>query len=305
MKYLKYYSIAILLIFAILKAESQVTRVLTFEEVIKLSEEQSPQALMAKHRFRASYWQNRSFVAQYLPSLRLSGTAPNLSNSYDRVWSSTDGGYVYRASNTIENIGTLSLSQNIGLTGGSISLQSDLAQLYDFEKERRQFTTTPLSIAISQPIFGYNSLKWDKKIEPLRYERAKKNFLTEMENVHTQATRRFFDLALAQMNRQIAEMNLANADTLYGIAKGRYNLGTIAENELLQMQLSWLNAETDRKSADMRLRDAEIRMRSFLGFNDNVRLELILPTEVPNLQVDPQEVFDLAMQIIPILLLSR
>ena len=296
MKYLKYYSITILLFFSILKAESQVLRTLTFDEVIKLSEEQSPQALMAKHRFRASYWQNRSFVANYLPSLTLRGTTPDLSNSYDRVWSSAAGGYVYRASNTINNIGTLSLQQNIGLTGGSISLQSDLTQFYDFENDRRQFTTTPLSIAISQPIFGYNSLKWDKKIEPLRYERAKKNYLSDIENVHTQATRNFFSLALAQMNRQIAEMNLANADTLYGIAKGRYNLGTIAENELLQMQLSWLNAETDRKTADMRLRDAEIRMRSFLGFNDNVRLELILPTEVPNLQVDPQEVFDLAMQ---------
>jgi outer membrane protein TolC len=46
----------------------------------------------------------------------------------------------------------------------------------------------------------------------------------------------------------------------------------------------------------MNLRDREIRMRSFLGFNDNVRLELILPTEVPDLQVSVQEVFDLAMQ---------
>jgi outer membrane protein TolC len=45
----------------------------------------------------------------------------------------------------------------------------------------------------------------------------------------------------------------------------------------------------------MNLRDREIRLRSFLGFNDNVRLELILPTSVPNLQVSTQEVFDLAM----------
>ena len=76
-------------------------------------------------------------------------------------------------------------------------------------------------------------------------------------------------------------MNYSNADTLYRIAKGRYQLGTIAEDELLQMQLSWLNAETARKQADMNLRDREIRLRSFLGFNDKVRLELIIPTEIP------------------------
>jgi len=155
--------------------------------------------------------------------------------------------------------------------------------------------TTPLSVVLTQPILSYNNLKWQKKTEPLKYERAKKVFLSDIENVHRQATLNFFALALTQMNKQIAEMNYANADTLWTIAKGRYDLGTIAEDELLQMQLSWLNAETARKEAEMNLRDREIRMRSFLGFNDNVRLELILPTEVPNLQVSSQEVFDLAM----------
>ena len=52
---------------------------------------------------------------------------------------------------------------------------------------------------------------------------------------------------------------------LYRLHKGRYDLGTIAEDELLQMQLSWLNAETARKQADMNLRDREIRLRSFPG----------------------------------------
>lgn len=90
-------------------------------------------------------------------------------------------------------------------------------------------------------------------------------------------------------------MNFSNADTLYRIAQGRYDLGTIAEDELLQMQLSWLNTETARKEAEMNLRDREIRLRSFLGFNENVRLELILPDRVPDLQVDPREVLELAM----------
>ena len=296
MKYLKYYGIAVLLFLPILKAESQELRTLTFDDVIKLAEEQSPNALMAKHRFRASYWENRTFVANYLPSLVLTGTTPDLSNSYDRVWSNSDNGYVYRPSNTISNVGTLSLRQNIGLTGGNIALQSELTQYYDIENDKREYVTTPVSIALTQPILGYNSLKWQKKTEPLKYERAKKVFLTDIENVHTQATRNFFSLALAQINRQIAEMNYANADTLYTIAKGRYDLGTIAEDELLQMQLQWLNAETDKKTSEMNLKNSEIRLRSFLGFNENIRLELILPSEIPNLQVDPQEVFDLAMQ---------
>ena len=296
MKKLLFPPVLFIILFSVDKIAGQEVKQLTFREVIKLSEEQSPNALMAKHRFRNSYWQYRTFVAQYRPSLILTGTTPDYSNSYDKVWNSVTNGYDYQSTNTLSNLGSLSLSQNIGFTGGSLSLNSDLTIFNDFENASRKYITAPVSIGLTQPLFRYNALKWQKKTEPLKYEAAKKTFLENIESVHQQAVMIFFALAQAQINKQIAEMNFSNADTLFRIANGRYQLGTIAEDELLQMQLSYLNAETARKQADMNLRDREIRLRSFLGFNDNVRLELIIPSEIPSLQVSTQEVFDLAMQ---------
>jgi hypothetical protein len=175
-------------------------------------------------------------------------------------------------------MGTLSLSQNIGLTGTVIALSSDLTLYKDIAlKLPINYISDPAYIHITQPIRQYNTLKWQKKIEPVKYNAARKTYLSNIEGVHMSAVMNFFSLALAQINKQIAEMNYSNADTLFRIAKGRYQLGTIAEDELLQMELSWLNAETARKQADMNLRDKEIRLRSFLGYNENVRLELILP----------------------------
>ena len=287
-----------ILLFSAQNSKSQDTLTLTFDQVIKYSETQSPNALIAQHRFRSSYWQYRTFVAQYRPSLILTGTTPSYSTAYERVWNSNTNTWDYRSTNILRNIGGLSLSQNIGLTGGEISLNSDLTLENNFENEAgedsRRYITAPLSIALNQPLFRYNSLKWERKIEPLRYDGAKKAFLESIEQVHQQAVNYFFSLATAQINREIAAMNYSNADTLWGMAQGRFRLGTIAEDELLQMQLSWLNAETDRKAAEMNYRDREIRLRSFLGFNENVRIKLILPTRIPDLQVDVAEVLDLA-----------
>jgi outer membrane protein TolC len=278
------------------KTVAQEIRKLTFEEVIKLAEEQSPQALMAKHRFRASYWQFRSFQAQYRPSLTLSGTTPDFSNGLDKVYDSQNDLYIYKAKNTISTLGTLALSQNIGPTGTVIALRSDLTLFKDIERRlATNYITNPASIDITQPIRKYNTLRWQKKIEPVKYDAAKKTYLANIEAVHMSAVQNFFSLALAQINKQIAEMNFSNSDTLYRIARGRYDLGTISEDELLQMELSYLNSQTARKEADMNLRDREIRLRSFLGFNENVRLELIIPTEIPALQVDVKEVLDLAL----------
>jgi len=269
---------------------------LTLDEVIKLASDQSPNAYMAKHRFRASYWQYRTFVAEYRPTLSLTGNLPDYSTAYSRVWNSTAQQWEYASTNVLQTSGNLSLAQNIGLTGGSISLFSDLTYEKNFENDAEKYITSPLNIRLTQPIFRYNELKWQKKIEPLKYEQARKTYLSDVENVHMMAVQYFFNLALAQINREIAETNMQNADTLYQIAKGRYNLGTIAEDELLQMELSYLNAGTDINSSEMNLRDRELKLRSFLGFNQSVRLELIIPSEIPDLEVEVSEVLKLAEQ---------
>ena len=297
MKRIKAISLTFLLsVLIVVPAVSQEIKRLTLDEVVRLASEQSPNALMAKHRFRASYWQYRTFVADYRPILSLSGNLPDYSTAYSRVWNSVAQQWEYASTNVLQTSGSLSLAQNIGLTGGSISLFSDLTYEKNFETDGERYITSPLNVRLTQPLFRYNELRWQKKIEPLKYEEARKTYLRDIENVHMMAVQYFFNLAQAQINKEIAETNMQNADTLYQIAKGRYNLGTIAEDELLQMELSYLNAGTAINESEMNLRDRELKLRSFLGFNQTVRLELLIPSEIPDLQVEVNEVLKLAEQ---------
>ncbi|MEZ5018846.1 MAG: TolC family protein [Bacteroidales bacterium] len=297
MKRIKAISLTFLLsVLMVVPAVSQEIKRLTLDEVVRLASEQSPNALMAKHRFRASYWQYRTFVADYRPILSLSGNLPDYSTAYSRVWNSVAQQWEYASTNVLQTSGSLSLAQNIGLTGGSISLFSDLTYEKNFETDGERYITSPLNVRLTQPLFRYNELRWQKKIEPLKYEEARKTYLRDIENVHMMAVQYFFNLAQAQINKEIAETNMQNADTLYQIAKGRYNLGTIAEDELLQMELSYLNAGTAINESEMNLRDRELKLRSFLGFNQTVRLELLIPSEIPDLQVEVNEVLKLAEQ---------
>lgn len=275
---------------------AQNVRELSLKDVIALSEEQSLEAILAKHKFRASYWQYRTFKAEYLPSLILSGNLPTYTRMFEREFNSTTGQDFYVEKNTNNIEGSLSLSQNIGLTGGAISLQSEIRRFDVLGNDgTTSYISTPVSINFTQPLFRFNELKWQKKIEPLKYEEAKKSYLEAIEEVHQSAVRRFFQLAQAQIDRDIADMNYANADTLYRIAQGRYNLGMIAENELLQMELSYLNSETARHNAYNNLSDMEQRLRSFLGFRENVSIKLTIPSETPSFTVSAGEVMDKAL----------
>ncbi len=267
---------------------------LTFDEVIKLAREQSPDAIMAKHRFRANYWQYRTFKAGLRPSLTLSSSFPNLDRSY-REYNDSTGTYYVRVDKNTTNL-NLNITQSVPFTGGQLSFNTDLSRLDNFTNETFSYSSVPLSVSYRQPVLFYNEYRWEKKIEPLKYEEAQRNYILNLEQVSLKAVNYFFDLALAQQNLQVAKINYSNADTLYKIAQGRYNIGTIAENELMQMELSLLNAGSSLNSSNVDLEVKKFQLRSFLGFNDKVDLVLNIPKEIPELTVDIEKALDIANQ---------
>ncbi len=261
-------------------------KTLTLSEVIEVAHEQSLMALMSRHQFRSSYWEFRSYQASTRPGLTLEGTLPSLTMATESVIQ-PDGTEEFVDRSFMNTSLDLQLNQNIPLTGGSVFVSSMLRRNDNFgEEPPTSFLSYPVVIGVMQPINGYNEFKWDRKIEPMKYEAAKLQYLNTMERVSQQSVRYFFDLALAQINLEVALKNMANSDTLYQIATGRYQLGTIAENDLLDMELSRLNSETSLNEATIDLELRKSRLRSFLGFNETVSLELILPRDVPDIRID-------------------
>jgi outer membrane protein TolC len=259
---------------------------LTLENVIELAREQSPMATMARHQFRSSYWEYRTYKAGFLPALGLNSTLPDFNRSIERNVQD-DGTEVFVPSHRMNTSLEMELSQNIGLTGGNIFMNSSLQRIDNLgENANKTYLSYPFTIGFSQPINGYNEFKWEKKIEPAKYEEAKKQLIHTLEEVNNRAVGYFFDLILAQINLEIAKKNYANNDTLYLIARGRYELGTIAENELLQMELSYLNAGTALNSANIDLEVRKFRLRSFLGISEMVDLLLVVPNEIPRVDVE-------------------
>ena len=57
---------------------------LTLQEAIRLAQEKSPDVLTARENFRSSYWQYRSYKADYLPSLTLKSN-PTLNRAINKV----------------------------------------------------------------------------------------------------------------------------------------------------------------------------------------------------------------------------
>ena len=270
---------------------------LTLADVVRLAQEQSPSAQAARHSFKSSYWTWRNYRASLRPSLSLS-SSPYLNRNTDYV-SLGDGTEVYVRHNNLKTDLTLDLSQNVWLTGGTLSVKSAARRLDLLGGGGSTYNLQPLTVVYSHSLIGYNGIRWDRRIEPLRYREARKQYAESMELVASQACSYFFNLALAQTNLEIAEQNRAAADTLYSFARGRYNIGTITENELLQLELNKLTEEANVLSAQTSLDEAEDLLRTYLNAQDDGHISVSIDTVVPQFAVPLDEAMTLALQNSP------
>ena len=290
---------AVAMLFLVESAAAQPQHIFTMslEEVVGTAHSQSPSAILARHNFIVNYWQYRTYKAQFLPSLNLQGNLGNYNRSLVSLQNAETGEIGYLQNNTLSNSLGLSINQNIPFTGGSVSVVTSLNRLDQFSPtDKITYNSQPVKITLSQPINAYNSLKWEKKIEPKRFELAKRTYLNSMESITVTAVTYFFDLLLAQRQVEIAQESHRNTEQLYKIAKERFAIGSITKDELLQLELKLLNDNLAIGDNQLTEKTAMQRLRNFLGYNESVEIQLQQPPQNPNITLDFNDVMNMVLQ---------
>jgi len=262
----------------------------SIEDVIQRAQSQSPAYKQAETRRENRYWQYRYYRTNYNPQVRLiSNNAGALYNNSFSPVRQPDGSIEYLQINQFNPGINFALQQPIQWTGGMISLNSIYNYFNDIGENTSQWNGSIFNLQINQPIFSYNQLKWDKRIEPIRYEESKRDYAESMEEIARGAVDYFFNVLEAQVNLQIAQYNLANNDTIYKIEQGRYNIGTTSRDKLLQVELQLLRSRQDVAQAKLDLQTASLLLRAFIGLTDGEPFSLQLPDIVPTFAVPEEE----------------
>src|ERR1700748_1399381 len=270
-------------------ADKQDSTILTLKEVVELAKENSIASKQAVTTRETKYWQWRTFRSNYQPQLSLSGNLPGYSKTDLQVLQ-PNGTILFQPVHNDNSQVTLNFSQSITATGATIYGESQLQRFDDFDRNNILYNGVPYAIGISQPIGQYNSLKWDKKIQPLLYNESKQAYIEAQEQISITATGYFFDLLLAQVNLQIAQTNYTNTENILKIANTKFELGKITKNEILQLQLELLNS---KKAVGIARRDMEVAtltLRSYISQEGDDRIALVVPETISDMNVSSDKV---------------
>ena len=251
---------------------------LTLDDAISIAADSSLSAIRAHSSYLSGYWEYRAFKAERLPSLTLNLTPAQYNRRIIQRYDSGSDRDVYRTQQSYYASGGLSVKQNVDWTGGTLYMDANLDYLrYLGADTYSQFTSVPFRIGYSQSLVGYNAFKWDKLIEPLKFERRQKELVYNMQQVSEEAITCFFSLAQAQAEHELAMKNLASCDTLCAIGRERHRIAAISKSDLLTLELDVVNARNTLRNSEMTLKRAMFQLASFLNLDKQLTLHITLP----------------------------
>jgi len=271
------------------------TMALSLQQVVEMARARSIASKQAATVKTTRYWEWRTYRSNYQPQLALNGVLPGYSKTYQQV-QQPNGTIAFEPVHNNNSSLDLSFSQSIAQTGGYVYGATQLQRFDDFDRKNTIYNGVPYTIGYSQPLFQFNNLKWDRKIEPLKYNESKQEYIAAMEQIAIKVSGYFFDLLLAQVNLQIATTNLNNTSQIQMIAAEKFSLGKIARNEILQLQLEKLKAQKSVGTAKRDMEIATLNLRSFIGLQNADRIALTLPPDKIDMVVTADRVLEQAYQ---------
>ena len=299
-------SICLLLALCAAGVQAQRSLRLSLQRTIAMANDSSLSAFRYQNMYLSGYWEYRSYKAARLPSLTLNLTPSQYYRYITQRYDSQEDVDVYREQQMFSANAGLSVSQNFDLLGGTFYLNTELDYMRNFgDSKSTQFSTVPIRIGYQQDLLGYNAFKWDRKIEPLKFEKAKRQFLYNTESVSEEAVNYFFSLAMAQADYKLAEDNVATTDTLYAIGQQRQKIAAISQADLLTLKLDKVNARNTLRNAEISLKRAMSALATYLNLDKNTHIELDLPSRPKFMEVSADRALALAKENNPTYLEQR
>lgn len=265
------------------------TLVFSLQEVIEMAKGKSISAKQAVTQKENKYWQWRTYQSNYKPQLLLKGNLPGFSKTYQQIVQ-PDGTILFQPVRNDNSALDLSLQQSIAQTGGTVFATTSMQRFTDFDRKNTLYNGVPYALGYSQPLFMFNGLKWDRRIEPLKYQESRQQYIENMENIAIRANGYFFDLLLAQVNFQIAETNFNNTTNILRIANEKFELGKIARNEILQLQLELLKSKKSVATAQRDMEIAMLNLCAYTGLQNTQKIALATPGGTMRMPVSTDKV---------------
>lgn len=208
-----------------------------------------------------------NYKKSFLPTFSLNLTPVSFNHSMRLLQNYNTGEYsnVEEFSNT--SSGGISVSQKIAVTGGTLTVGSNLSYLHEFTDNNNSFSTSPVYVSYSQSLFGGGkNTSFERAISKLRNDVALKDFCTSVSTEQQKILNLYLNAYSNQMDIEFYTKTTSMGDSLLMYAKIRKNAGKITEYEYNLVEMQQLDNKIELEESQsayatsIRLLEKELRI---------------------------------------------
>ncbi|MBC8089671.1 MAG: TolC family protein [Phycisphaerae bacterium] len=267
-------------------AAAQVGDTLTLQQAVTMAQRQGFAAQVATSSRDAARWRDEAFASRLLPQLSLTSDLPIYNRSIIQVVQPDGSSRFVPQQQRTAALG-LNVSQRLPFTGGDFFVSSQVTNVnIAGTQNSKLWRSTPVQVGIRQSLLRPNTLRWDSREQDLRIQVSDRQYLEAREDIALQTSLLYFDVYAARANLINAEVNSLVNDTLFTLNKGRYEVGKIGENDLLQSELALLRSRNSLDQARLDFARSSSALRIQLGLAAGAGLNVIAPTSIPAIVAD-------------------
>ncbi len=248
----------------------------------------------SKHTYEAARRKLRTSVAV---SLDLPNYQESLSNQFDPLLQQ----YKYYELTTTRMQGTLTLTQPMLLTGGSLSVSD-----YVFGRDQTSGNSSSAKgkdyfnnvlVEYKQPLFTTNLLRLSNERTSLAFEQAQNDFAKNQLDIVYSVTESFYTAHQAVQRVDIVKEQVRQNEESYQTAKRKYEFGLIPEVEALQSEVDLAGSQNDLLNASREVERAKNALRMLMGVPLNEGIELSADVTYAPMVIDSTRVMETALAL--------
>ncbi len=282
----KYWTLLIILSIANhFQVMAQLDAKLGLLQAIEISKNRSLKTEEIGYNYEASKFTFKAARSSLYANFSLNGNLPGLNRQINAVTQPNGSILFVPTSQAVSNVSFM-INQPIPVLGGNFWIGSSLGRIDLFNASSVYWNASPVFFGLSLPLGSFNQNKWNWKNAKLNYKQSHSNYAESIEQLSIDITNAYFDFYIAKIQYENAATNVSINDSIYKISMGRYNVGKIAENELLQVELSKINAEQSVARLAVQKEIAEQRLKLLMGLNDNESIILDTLPSVKRITID-------------------
>jgi outer membrane protein len=149
-----------------------------------------------------------------------------------------DGSQRFIERNFLNPVINLTISQVVPFTGGNLSVTSSLNNNRDFNNKTSSYSSNWANISYQQTINGFNSYKWNKKLNYFNIKKYSINNLKEKIKLKYTVNKLYLDTQLIQLKLDLLRANIDKTEKIAIELDEKFKLGRTIKIEVEQTKIT-------------------------------------------------------------------